>query len=153
MSIDIFIKRGGCLDVVHRKVNKLDLKKLKQELDTEFGPGELFVEDQDDPVTHDHQFKPGSIFLHHSCCKRIDLIVRYAGKTYEHRFAPSVTLKKVKRRAEKKLNIDPADSVELSLQIADSSDRPDEATHVGSLANPPTCSVIFDLVPSDRING
>ncbi|WP_447526999.1 hypothetical protein [Parasphingorhabdus sp. NYA22] len=81
------------------------------------------------------------------------MIVRYAGKTYEHRFAPSVTLKKVKRRAEKKLNIDPADSVELSLQIADSSDRPDEATHVGSLANPPTCSVIFDLVPSDRING
>lgn len=153
MSIDIFIKRGGCLDVVHRKVNKLDLKTLKKELDTEFGPGELYVEDQDDPVAHDHQFEPGSIFLHHSCCKRINLTVRYAGKTFEHRFAPSATLKKVKRRAEKKLNIDPADAVELSLQIADTSERPDEATHVGSVASPLTCSVIFDLVPSDRING
>lgn len=153
MSIDIFIKRGGSLDIVHRNIDTLDLATLKHELDAEFGPGELFLEDQDEPLAHDHQFAPGGIFLHHSRCKRIDVIVRYAGKTFEHGFAPSVTLKKIKRRAEKKLDIDPADAIELSLQIAGTTDRPDEATHVGSLASSPTCSVIFDLVPSDRING
>ena len=153
MSRDIFIKRGGSLDIVHRNIDNLDLTALKHQLDAEFGPGELFLEDQDEPLAHDHEFASGGIFLHYNRCKRIDVTVRYAGKTFKHGFAPSVTLKKIKHRVEKKLDIDAADAIELSLQIAGTTDRPDEATHVGSLASSPTCAVIFDLVPSDRING
>lgn len=153
MTIDIFIKRAGTLDVQHHKADTFDLARIKRELDEAFGAGHLFLEDGDEPLSDDHVAAGGSIFIHHNPCKRIDVIVRYAGKTFEHGFAPGATLKKIKRRAEKKLDIDAADAVELSLQLAGTTDRPDEATHVGSLAAPKTCAVVFDLVPSDRING
>lgn len=153
MSIDIFIRRGGSPDIEHRKVDKLDLTSLKRELDSAFGPGDLYLEDEEEALALDRRIESTSLFIHHSRCKRIAVTVRYAGKTFEQAFAPGTTLKKVKRRAEKKLGINPTDGAELSLQIAGTDVRPDEATHVGSLADPKTCSVIFDLVPSDRING
>jgi hypothetical protein len=152
MPIDIFIKRGGTLEVQHHKAESFDLARIKRELDEAFGAGHLFLEDGDEPLAADHKVE-GSIFIHHNHCKHIDVIVRYAGKVFEHGFAPGTTLKKIKRRAEKKLDIDPADAVELSLQLAGTTERPDEANHVGSLAQPKTCAVAFDLVPSDRING
>ena len=153
MPIDIFIKRGETRDVKHHKSDSFDLAQIKRELDEAFGAGELFLEDAEEPLSKDHAHEGGSLFLHHNRCKRVDVIVRYAGKTFEHAFAPGTTLKKVKRRTEKKLDIDAADAVELSLQLAGTTDRPDEATHVGSLAAPKTCAVVFDLVPSGRING
>jgi hypothetical protein len=153
MPIDIFIKRGETRDVKHLKVDVFDLAQIKHELDETCGAGELFLEDAEEPLSQDHRHESGSIFLHHNRCKRIDVTVRYAGKTFQHGFAPGTTLRKIKRRAEKKLDIDAADAVELSLQLAGTTDRPDEATHVGSLAAPKTCAVVFDLVPSDRING
>lgn len=153
MPIDIFIKRGETRDVKHVKAGSFDLAQIKRELDEAFGAGELFLEDAEEPLTKDHRHEAGNIFLHHNRCKRIDVMVRYAGKTFQHDFAPGTTVKKIKRRAEKKLDIDAVDAVELSLQLAGTTDRPDEATHVGSLVAPKTCAVVFDLVPSDRING
>lgn len=153
MPTDIFIKRSGSLEVQHRKVEKLDLAALQKELDQAFGAGSLFLEDEDDPLSPDRRIVAPIIFVHHSRCKRIEVTVRYAGRTFEHKFGPGTTLKAIKRRAEKKLDIDSADAAELSLQIAGTNNRPDEATHVGSVADPTTCSVVFDLVPSDRING
>lgn len=153
MPTDIFIKRSGSLEVQHRKVEKLDLPALQKELDKAFGAGSLFLEDEDEPLSPDRRIDAPAIFVHHSRCKRIEVTVRYAGRTFEHKFGPGTTLKTIKRRAEKKLDIDSADAAELSLQIAGTNNRPDEATHVGSVADPSACSVIFDLVPSDRING
>ncbi|ABF51780.1 hypothetical protein [Sphingopyxis alaskensis] len=153
MPIDIFIKRGGSLEVQHQKAESFDLAHIKRKLDEVFGAGHLFLEDGDEPIAADHKVEGGSIFVHHNRCKQIEVTVRYAGKAFEHGFTPGTTLKKIKRRAEKKLDIDPADAVELSLQLAGTTERPDEATHVGSLAQPKTCAVAFDLVPSDRING
>lgn len=153
MSIDIFIKRGGTLEVQHRSLASPDLATIKHELDLAFGQGHLFVEDEDEPVAEAFEVGGASLFLHHHHCKKIEVDVRYAGKVFEHKFAPGTTLKKIKRRAEKKLEIDDADAVELSLQLAGTTERPDEATHVGSLTSGKPCSVVFDLVPSDRING
>jgi hypothetical protein len=153
MPTDIFIKRSGSLEVQHRKLETLDLAALQKELDKAFGAGSLFLEDEDEPLSPDRRIDAPTIFVHHSRCKRIEVTVRYAGRTFEHKFGPGTTLKTIKRRAEKKLDIDAADAAELSLQIAGTNDRPDEATHVGSVADPTTCSVVFDLVPSDRING
>lgn len=153
MPTDIFIKRSGSLEVQHRKVETLELAALQKELDKAFGAGLLFLEDEDEPLSPDRRIDAPSLFVHHSRCKRIEVTVRYGGRTFEHKFGPGTTLKTIKRRAEKKLDIDAADAAELSLQIAGTNDRPDEATHVGSVADPSTCSVVFDLVPSDRING
>jgi len=153
MPINIFIKRSFSLEVQHRSVDVLDLKALEKELDEAFGSGSIFLEDEDEPLAANRKVDAPTIFIHHSRCKRIAVVVRYAGKTFEDEFGPGTTLKAVKRRAEKKLHIDPADAAELSLQLAGTTDRPDEATHVGSLADPGSCSVTFDLVPSDRING
>ena len=153
MPTDIFIKRSGSLEVQHRKVETLDLAALQKELDKAFGAGSLFLEDEDEPLSPTRRIDVPSIFVHHSRCKRIEVTVRYAGRAFEHQFGPGTTLKTIKRRADKKLDIDAADAAELSLQIAGTNDRPDEAAHVGSVADPSTCSVVFDLVPSDRING
>ncbi len=153
MPTDIFIKRSGSLEVQHRKVETLDFAALQKELNKAFGAGSLFLEDEDEPLSRDRRIDTPSLFVHHSRCKRIEVTVRYAGRTFEHKFGPGTTLKTIKRRAEKKLDIDATDAAELSLQIAGTNDRPDEATHVGSVSDPSTCSVVFDLVPSDRING
>lgn len=153
MPTDIFIKRSGSLEVQHRKLERLDLAALQKDLDNAFGAGSLFLEDEEEPLSPDRRIDAPAIFVHHSCCKRVEVIVRYAGRTFEHKFGPGTTLKTIKRRVEKKLDIDAADAAELSLQIAGTNDRPDEATHVGSVTDQATCSVVFDLVPSDRING
>jgi hypothetical protein len=153
MPTNIFIKRNGSLEVQHRQVDSVDLKSLEKELDEAFGPGSIFLEDEDEPLAATRKIDAPSIFIHHSRCKHIAVSVRYAGKSFKDEVGPGTTLKVLKRRAEKKLNIDEADAAELSLQIAGTTERPDESTHVGSLAESSSCSVIFDLVPSDRING
>ncbi|WP_436642184.1 hypothetical protein [Microbaculum sp. FT89] len=153
MPTDIFIKRSGSLEVQHRTLETLDLAALQKELDKAFGAGSLYLEDENEPLSPGRHIDAPTIFVHHSHCKRIEVTVRYAGRNFEHKFGPGTTLKTIKRRTEKRLDIDAADAAELSLQIAGTNDRPDEATHVGSVADPTTCSVVFDLIPSDRING
>jgi hypothetical protein len=153
MTTQIFIKRGGSREVQHRQVDVFNLKALKKELDQEFGPGHLFLEDGSEPIGNNQLVEGGSLFVHHNSCKRIQVTVRYAGKSFNETFGPGVTLKVIKRRAEKALEIDETDAAELSLQVEGTIDRPDEATHIGSLSSPGTCSVSLDLVPSDRING
>ena len=68
-------------------------------------------------------------------------------------FGPGSTLGRVKRWAERTLGIHEADAAEMSLQVAGTHDRPDEATHVGSLLHGDACAVTFDLLPTARING
>jgi hypothetical protein len=156
--IDVFVKREGSREAVHRQVEEGGrLDDLKETLANDFGPGQwlLFTEDADDPLPEGVKAaaENGALFLHQSRCRRVAVVVRYAGRTVQDSFGPGTTLAKIKRWAEKKLGIEAADAAELALQIAGTQDRPDEATHVGSLVVPTACAVTFDLLPTDRING
>jgi hypothetical protein len=157
-TIDVFVKREGSREAVHREVEEGSaLDDLKEALEKDLGPGPwfLFTEDADEPLPKGAKAKPqdGGLFLHQSRCRRVTAVVRYAGRSVQDHIGPGATLGKIKRWAEKQFGIGAADAAELALQIAGTDDRPDEATHVGSLVMAPACAVTFDLLPTDRING
>lgn len=93
----------------------------------------------------------GHVHLHR--CRHIKVSVRFSGRTIEHEFQPGTTVGKVKKWAVKEFGMPPADAAEHVLQILGTSDQPDVATHIGTLAPFPKCAVAFDLVPSHRIQG
>lgn len=71
----------------------------------------------------------------------------------ERAFGPGSTLARIKDWAEREFGIDAVDAAELALQLSGTTERPDEAAHVGSLATYPDCRVVFDLLPTVRVNG
>ncbi|MGH7618152.1 MAG: hypothetical protein ACREPM_13060, partial [Gemmatimonadaceae bacterium] len=81
--------------------------------------------------------------------------VFFNGRTIERQFPPAATIGKVTHWAvgKKGFNLDAADAVEHVLQISGSTQRPDEDEHLGTLVNAPTCTVSFDLVPKQRVEG
>ncbi len=164
-EFDIFIRREGHPDPAHHKVEDgLTVQALKLLL---AGGADvvgilIFEEDADEPLPdhhpirrhgHGHGHGHGHKVLHHSRCRHVHVAVRYAGRPIERAFGPGSTLARIKDWAEREFGIDAVDAAELSLQLAGSTDRPDETTHVGSLVNCPDCRVVFDLLPTVRVNG
>ncbi len=159
-EIAIFIRREGHPDPIHHKVEDgiavAALKALLEEGGDLVGFF-LFEEESDEPLHDHHHLRhdgKDARYLHHSRCRHVHVSVRYAGKPpVEHAFGPGSTIARIKAWAERKLEIDAVDAAEMSLQVAGTTDRPDESSHVGSLVHYPGCRVIFDLLPSERVNG
>jgi hypothetical protein len=156
--VDIFIRREGDLDPTHHQVrNGITVTELHIDLHGGDAVGLfLFEEDADEPLDPHHVIEHhghGPRFLHHSKCRHVHVEVRYAGRPVERSFGPGSTLTRVKDWAEQAFELDACDAAELSLQIAGTVERPDGSTHVGSLATCPDCRVVFDLLPTTRVNG
>lgn len=157
-KVEIFIhQEGQSKPVLHETHDGTSVVALKADL-AKGGHAEcfLFEEDADEPLQDHHQIRhhgEGTKILHRSKCSRIQVTVRYAGRVSSDDFGPGSTLDRIKRWAERKLGIDEVDAAEMSLQIAGTTERPDGSTHVGSLSTQPGCSVVFDLLPSERVNG
>jgi len=117
----------------------------------------LFAEDDDDEHEDgkkvEHLKTPHGTRVHLHRCKNIDVTVRFAGQTIDHKFRPSTTIGRIRLWAGKKLGMQPDDIAEHVLQVVGSNEQPDVDVHVGTLTNHPSCSVELDLVPSHRING
>lgn len=114
----------------------------------------LFVEDEDDERPLEKlPHIPEGLRLHLHRLKAIDVTVRYAGRDVRRSFRPSATVGRAKRWATKELGIAPSDATEMMLQVHGTDNRPDADTHIGSLVVAPQHSVVFDLVPSPRVNG
>lgn len=158
-EIDIFIHRQGQAGPIHHRGHDgLTIEALRVHLaeGAEFIGFLLFEEDADEPLHDQHQIRhrgDGTHFLHHARCHLVKVAVRYAGRAVECGFGPGSTLARIKRWAERALGIHEVDAAEMSLQLAGTHERPDEATHVGSLLHGDGCAVTFDLLPSSRING
>jgi len=118
----------------------------------------VFVEDQETPLG-EHIIisevcfeRTAKLHLHH--CREIAVTVTFAGQTVHHKFGPAKTVGAVKNWAAiKKLGMTPAEAGEHLLQISGTQDRPAAGTHIGALTRAPVCSVKFDLVPDERVNG
>lgn len=160
-DVNFFIRSEGTLDPAHHVFAEgITVEAIKIHI---ANGGEivgvfLFEEDADEPLPDHHEIRHHSQdhkhkILHHSRCRHIHVVVRYAGRPVEHTFGPGSTLRRIKDWAEHKLGIEAADAAELSLQLEGTTERPDEATHVGSLAKCPDCRVVFDLLPTVRVNG
>lgn len=161
-QIDIFIRREGSLEPIHHMVHDgVTVEVLK--IDLAGGAAEvigifLFEEDADEPLHDQHEIRHhghghAHKVLHHSRCRQVHVAVRYAGHPLERAFGPGSTLARIKDWAEREFGIDAVDAAELALQLSGTTERPDEAAHVGSLATYPDCRVVFDLLPTVRVNG
>jgi hypothetical protein len=117
----------------------------------------VFLEDCDDPLDEmlviATLVEVRDIKLHVHACRHVEVQVAFAGKAAKHRFAPSVTVARVKKWAVEQFGMTPDDASEHMLQISGTHDRPAPGTHLGALTTCPACHIAFDLVPDQRVNG
>ena len=158
-EIDLFIQREGHAEAIHHKgQDGITIEALKIHIGGEDNVVGIFIfeEDADEPLEDSHQIRhhgDGTKFLHHSRHRKVHVDVRYNGKDEHRDFGPGFTIARVKRWAERKLGIDEGDGTEMSLQIAGTTRKPDDATHIGTLIKDGVCNLVFDLVPGKRVNG
>ena len=117
----------------------------------------VFAEDGEEPlddsIPADSLETKHGIRVHLHRCRRVHVKVSYAGRSVEHDYSPAATIAHIKKWAAGKLGLSPEDAAEHVLQIAGTQTRPDPDTHVGALVSSPHCSIAFDLVPAERVNG
>jgi hypothetical protein len=115
----------------------------------------VFVEDEDEPLLDEITIAvivERGRKLHFHRCREVEVTVGFAGKRHSRKFAPSTTVARVKAWAAAAFNMSAHDAGEHVLQIAGTHDRPSPAAHIGALAGK-VCTVAFDLVADERING
>lgn len=91
--------------------------------------------------------------VHIHRCRRVEVSVNFNAAQQLHEFPPAATVGRVKQWAVREFGLPKVDATEHTLQICGSAIRPDEDTHIGSLVQYPDCSLCFDLVPKQRIEG
>ena len=102
------------------------------------------------PASKDGQPVP----LHVHRCRRVVVTVTFNGLNKGHEFSPATTVADVKKFAAiREFGMKPADAAEHVLQFAGSAERPEAATHVGTLVSYPDCCIALDLVPHKRVEG
>ncbi len=118
----------------------------------------LYLEDSDEPVDEwdlvgDHAGRAG-VKLHLHRCRHILLAINFNGDTVRHRFGPGTTVARARNwAAERQFGMTPCEAGEHVLQISGTQEQPAPGIHLGALASCPTCTVTFDLVPNERVNG
>jgi len=153
-----FAKDGLVIKIQEGLTPEELIQAILTNLPAEYVSAELQILDEADDDLETRQFADveqlhhGRIF-HISRCLQVELVVRYAGRTVEHRFPPVTRVGRIKRWAVHALGINPADANELVLQVAGTSTQPTRDQHVGSFVEQGTCQVVFDLVRSYTVNG
>lgn len=123
------------------------------------GDGEeifVFLEDEDE---HKRNDRPDDVFsitrrAHFHChrCKRISVSVTYNHETKSLSFAPSATVKKVKKEVLHVFGIKESDAGDMLLKLEDGTVlQPTE--HIGSFATHHHCEVKLFLTPAKPIQG
>jgi hypothetical protein len=91
--------------------------------------------------------------IHIHRCPKVEVRVDFNGRDVLHRFSPAVTVGTIKAWADAKFEIDAAHAAEHVLQLSGTVERPSASAHIGTLTDGTACSVAFDLVPNERIQG
>lgn len=119
----------------------------------------VYGEDGDAPLPPDATLEAAGLSNHSSVhlsrCKTVTVTVHYNGQRRSESFGPGVPMHRVKGWAvsTKGFGLDPVDAAEHVLQLAGTSDRPDEDVHIGSVVGATGCGVEFDLVAKVRVEG
>ena len=96
----------------------------------------------------------GPLCLHVSHCRKVENVIRFNGEEKQRLFPPSTTVERVRRWAARRaFKLSPRDAAGHVLQLQGTTTRPDRDMHVGTLTDGKTCAVVFDLVPSKRVEG
>jgi len=163
-EIEVFLQGAGIsrTQLVRLPENATvnDLVEAARQHGLQLAEGEppiVMLEDSDEPLPLEAKLVDaglkhrGRVHIHR--CRRVEVTVNFNGVTKVHPFSPGQTLQRVKAWAAKQFGMSEADAAEHALQICDSTERPSEDTHLGSLVTRPGCAVCFDLVPKQRIEG
>ncbi len=117
----------------------------------------VWLENADEPLDPDLELDAAGIKnrsrVQVHTCHRIVVTVNFKADSKTHPFAPSATIGAVKAWAEDKFKLSGVDATEYALQLCNTSDRPADDIQLGSLTTHPHCSVCFDLVPKQRVEG
>jgi hypothetical protein len=163
-EIELFVQGEGIRDIALIRVSQSgtvrDIVSAARGVGLTTDEGvELSLEDEDSAIGLDVPIAATSIKnrsrIHVHRCRKVAVSVSFNGSQKEETFPPAATVKRVKRWAvsKKGFNLSDVDAAEHVLQLAGSSERPDEDIHIGTLVAHPRCSVSFDLVPKVRIEG
>lgn len=117
----------------------------------------LFVEDSEEAVADDRPLvdliHTDMTPFHIGGCRQVQVSVNWQEKTACRPFAPSSTVARIKEwAASKEFGMAPTDAGEHFLQMDGGRQKPTPTVHVGTLVQE-GCSIQFDLVPKERVNG
>ncbi len=161
-TIDVFYQGEGLAEIQHLEIDAeasfgdvAARLREKHGLDAE---ALLFAEDGEEPLADATLVrdvaKAAGVKVQLHRCRQVDVAVTFNRETVNRRFAPGATVARVKHwAAVKKFGMTEEEAGEHVLQIAGTHERPSPSTHIGALTNRKTCSLAFDLVPDERING
>lgn len=119
----------------------------------------VMIEDEDKELDLDASLSAAGIGhrgrVHVHRCRRVEVTVDYNGRSINEDFPPSTTIRRVTKWAlgEGGFDLRGVDATDHALRISNSTERPDEDTHLGNLVQVPGCSVGFDLAPKSRVEG
>ena len=164
--IELFIQGEGIPKITLVKVNPkdavADIIKAAREHGLSSPEGSeicVFVENTDAPLALDAKIDEVGLVPHSRVhihrCQLVEVMANFNEHQKKAFFPPSATVKWVKEWAVGKDGFDmtPVDATEHLLQICNSSERPDEDVHIGTLAKFSDGTLCFDLVPKQRVEG
>lgn len=117
----------------------------------------LFDEDNEDPIDSTLSLEMAGIKdrakIHIHRCRKIDIVIHFKAEEVQKSFPPSATVAKVQKWAAHKFLPNEVDRTEHELQICETDTRPSPNTQIGALVRDGNCTLCFDLVPTERIEG
>ncbi len=165
-EIELFLQGEGLKDIVLVRVPRTGTVRDIIEAARVNGlnvPAELemlvSVEDAEEPLAPDAPLETVGIGqrsrVHVHRCRRIAVTVNFNADQKTEPFPPSATIARVKKWAVGKrgFGLTELDATEHLLQMCGSTTRPDEDIHIGTLVQVPDCSLCFDLVAKQRVEG
>jgi hypothetical protein len=117
----------------------------------------FFDETNEEPLNGESSLEAAGIKdrsrFHIHRCRKIEVKVHFKAKSAERAFPPSATVARVHEWAAHRFLPNDVDRTEHELQICETESRPKPDTQIGALAKHGNCSVCFDLVPTERVEG
>ena len=164
--IELFIQGEGIPKItlvkVHPNDTVADIIKAAREHGLSAPEGSeicVFVENTNTPLALDAKVDEVGIVsrsrVHIHRCQRVEVWINFNEHQKKGFFPPSATVAWVKEWAVGKdaFDMSPVDATEHLLQICDSSERPDEDVHIGTLVKFSDGTLCLDLVPKQRVEG
>lgn len=155
--MEVFVHSMGA---EHPDVIEVDATVLVRELLVPDQPDErIWIEDIDEEIDLDITLDAAGIGHHHHVhrghCRRVAVVVRFNGVTYERSFGPGATIKIVEKWAfgPDAANLSPEQAAKHVLAVPGADHSLEDGVHVGSLVTPGSCEVTLDLLPRARFEG
>ncbi len=155
--MEVFVHSMGA---EHPEIIEVDATLLVRELlaDDQHDV-QIWLEDVDEAISPDATLAAAGIGHHHHVhrghCRRVAVVIRFNGTSYERSFAPGTTIKKVEKWAfgPHAANLSPEQAAKHVLAVPGADHFLEDGVHIGSLVTSGGCEITLDLLPRARFEG